>query len=154
MLVAGLLLREELLDLKASKHMSPSAAASSSSLATLVLITNSLPSHHKCSLCILCAQEVLNFVKQRSAPKTPPAAATAAPAAAAAPATPARPPAKMPKLVQGGVTLIFSEEEFDAGGWWAWRVCSCGRAQGNSQECRCCSSWFAVLAGVPLVTAV
>lgn len=50
-----------------------------------------------------CPQEVLDFVKQRSSPKAAPAAAAAAP------------PAKLPKLVQGGVTLIFSEEEFDAG---------------------------------------
>lgn len=49
-------------------------------------------------------------MKQRSTPKAAPAAAAAAPAAPA----PA-PPAKLPKLVQGGVTLIFSEEEFDAG---------------------------------------
>jgi Ca2+-binding EF-hand superfamily protein/thiol-disulfide isomerase/thioredoxin len=62
---------------------------------------------------LLDLKEVLDFVKQRSAPKAPPAAAAAA-APAAAPAAPAAKPGKLPKLVEGGVTLIFSEEEFDA----------------------------------------
>ena len=86
--------------------------------------TPSPSSHHACffgvqfprgSLLVPIAQEVLDFVKQHSKPK---------PAAAAAAAAPAKAPAKLPQMVPGGVTLFFSEDEFDAGG------CGCSLQRG------------------------
>lgn len=66
---------------------------------------------------LLDLQQIMEFIKQRTAERESRAAARAAAAAAEAPpvaAEPAGPPKAAPKLLPGGVNLFFSEEELDA----------------------------------------